>query len=144
MMDYSARLDALQKRVEDAKSAAQSAVTESRDQLRQRIGQAQVDMNLAVKDAQQRAGEATDSARSKWAQMKADAAAKMDDLKAKIDKRNAQQDANIAVNDADWAEEDAADAIDYAAWAVDNARLAMLDAIDARLYADDLAKVAGS
>jgi hypothetical protein len=31
MMDYSAQLDALQKRVEDAKSAAQFAVTGSRD-----------------------------------------------------------------------------------------------------------------
>ena len=45
-----------------------------------------------------------------------------------------------AATDADWAEADAADAIDYADWAVDNAQLAMLDAIDARAYADGLAK----
>ena len=38
------------------------------------------------------------------------------------------------------AEAEAADAIDYAEWAVDNAQLAMLDAIDARTYADQLAK----
>jgi hypothetical protein len=42
------------------------------------------------------------------------------------------------------AEADAADALDFAAWAVDNAQLAMLDAIDARVYADDLAKAATS
>jgi hypothetical protein len=67
-------------------------------------------MNLAVKDAKRQAGAAATSARSKWAQMKADAA----------------------------------DAIDYAEWTVDNARLAVLDAIDARAYADERAKAAGA
>ena len=38
----------------------------------------------------------------------------------------------------------AAAAIDYAAWTVDNARLAVLDAIDARAYADDLATTVSS
>jgi hypothetical protein len=33
---------------------------------------------------------------------------------------------------------------DYAAWTVDNARLAVLDAIEARGYADELAKAANS
>ena len=35
-------------------------------------------------------------------------------------------------------------ALDYASWTVDNARLAVLDAIDARVYADELARTAGS
>lgn len=39
---------------------------------------------------------------------------------------------------------EASAAIDYAAWAVDNARLAALDALDARAYADELAKKVGS
>ena len=34
--------------------------------------------------------------------------------------------------------------IDFAAWTVDNARLVVLDAIDARVYADELATTAGS
>ena len=38
----------------------------------------------------------------------------------------------------------AAAAIDYASWTVDNARLAVLDAIDARVYADELASRAGA
>ena len=37
------------------------------------------------------------------------------------------------------AEADAYAAIDYADWAVENARVAILDAIDARIYADDKA-----
>ena len=115
-----------------------------RAQLKQRIDQAQVDANLALKDAKQQADQAAEVAESKWAQMKADAAAKMDDVKTKIDKRADQRDAKVAATDADWAELEASDAIDYAAWAVYSAKLAVLDALDARVYAADLAKTAGS
>jgi hypothetical protein len=68
----------------------------------------------------------------------------MDDAKAKIDKRNRQMDAKLAAREADWADADAADALDFAAWAVDNAELAILDAIDARVYADERAQAVGS
>ena len=52
------------KRAAEAKASVQAAATESRDQLRQRIDQAQVDANLAMKDAQQQAGEAASRGRS--------------------------------------------------------------------------------
>ena len=143
-MDFSGQLDDLQQRAAKAKQAAQAAASESRDQVRQRIDQAKVDADLAAKDARQQVGEAATRARSKWAQMKADAAARMDDFDAKMDRRADQIDANIATDQADGAEADAADAIDFAAWTVDNARLAVLDAIDARVYADELAKPAGA
>jgi hypothetical protein len=55
-MDFSAKLDDLQQRAADAKAAAQAAVSESREQLRQRIDQARVDVDLAAKDARQDAG----------------------------------------------------------------------------------------
>jgi F0F1-type ATP synthase membrane subunit b/b' len=105
-MDFSTQLDDLQQRAADAKTSAQAAVSESRDQLRQRIDQAKVEVDLAAKDARQQVDEAAASARSKWAQMKADAA----------------------------------DTIEFAAWTVDHARLAVLDAIDSRVYADELAQ----
>jgi hypothetical protein len=76
--------------------------------------------------------------------MKADAAARRDDVKAKIDQRNRELDAKTAASEAGWAEADAADALDYAAWTVSDARLAVLDAIDARAYADERAKQAAS
>jgi hypothetical protein len=117
---------------------------ESREQLRQRIDQARVDVDLAVKDARQQVGEAAASARSTWAQMKADAAARMDDVDAKMDRRADQHDAKLAARQADGAEADAADAIEFAAWTVDHGRLTVLDAIDARAYADDLARSAGA
>jgi low affinity Fe/Cu permease len=143
-MDFSAQLDELQRRVAETKSTVQAAATESREQLRQRIDQIQTNMDQTAKEAKQQTGQAADRAQSKWAQMKADATAKREDVKAKIDKRTRQLDAKAAASDADWAEADAADALDYAAWTVDNARLATLDAIDARAYADERAKAASS
>jgi F0F1-type ATP synthase membrane subunit b/b' len=56
-------------RAAEAKRAVQAVTVETRDQLGKRIDQAQADIDLAVKDAQQQASEAADSARSKWAQM---------------------------------------------------------------------------
>ena len=50
-----------------------------------------------------------------------------------------QVDSDFASSDADMAEADAYAAIDYADWAVENARVAILDAIDARVYADEKA-----
>jgi hypothetical protein len=94
--------------------------------------------------AKQQAAETADRAKSKWAQMKADAAAQREDIKAKINKRADQLDAKAAATDADWAEQDAADAIDYAAWMVYDAQLAVLDALDARAYADERARIAST
>jgi len=140
-MDFSSQLDGLQHQVADARTGVQVAATESRDQLRQRIDQAQADQNRVATDAQRSAAA---PASSKWKQMRADAAAKMDDVQARIDKRTRQIDADMAATDADMAEADATDAIDYAAWTIDSARLAILDAVDARAYANMQAGTAAS
>jgi hypothetical protein len=59
-----------------------------------------------------------------------------EDIKAKIEKRADQLDAKAAATDADWAEQDAADALDYAVYVIYDAQLAVLDALDARAYAE--------
>lgn len=143
-MNYSERLDAIQQRVAAAKAAVQDAGRESREQLKQRIDRAQDDIDRATESARQRADQDGDSAPSKWAQIRADAAAKTENVKGKIDKRNRELDSRAAAGEANWAENDAIEALDLADWAVDNARLAVLDAIDARVYAEQLAKVASS
>ena len=53
-------------------------------------------------------------------------------------------DAKTADSEADWAEGDAVAALDYADWTLSSARLAVLDAIYARSYADERAKDAAS
>jgi hypothetical protein len=61
-----------------------------------------------------------------------------------MDRRADQRDAKLAARQADGADADAADAIEFAAWTVDHGRLAVLDAIDARASADDLARSAST
>jgi hypothetical protein len=139
-MDLTAQFEALQKRTSEATSAVRAATTEPREQVWQRIDQAQVDVNVTLTDAKQQPGQAANRAPSKWAQMKTDAAAKREDVKSKIDKRADRLDASTAAAEAEWTEGTAADAIDLASWAVENARLAALDAVEARAYADELAK----
>jgi hypothetical protein len=141
-MDFTTQLDTLKKRVDDTVAATKAAAQEDRAKLQQRIQKAEVDANLALKDTEQKAGAAADRAQSKWAQAKADAAAKRDDVKAKIDKRNQLMDAKGAAADAEWAERDADDAISFASWAVDNARIAILDALDAAAYSAELSSAA--
>jgi formate-dependent nitrite reductase cytochrome c552 subunit len=86
-MDFSAQLEKLQQRVTEMVASVRAASAETHDQLKQRIDQAQVDVNLGLMDVKQQAEQASDQAQSKWAQMKADASAKMDEIKAEIDQR---------------------------------------------------------
>jgi hypothetical protein len=133
-MDFYAKLDGLQQQIVQTKSTVQAATTESREQIRQRIDQAKAETDRPAPGAKQ-SPQGRD-AQNKWAKMRADASDKMGEVKARIDKRNREMDAGMAANDADWAETDAVEAIDYAAWTLDNARVSMLDAIDARAYAN--------
>ena len=95
-MDFSSQLDELERRAVEAKQAAQAAVSESRDQLRQRIDQAKAEVDQQATDARQDAQAATDKARCTWVQMRADAAAKLHDFQAKLDRRADQHDAKLA------------------------------------------------
>jgi len=55
-MDFPAQFQTLETRTAEALASVRSATSESRDQLRARIDQAQVDLDLASKDAKQKAG----------------------------------------------------------------------------------------
>jgi hypothetical protein len=133
-MDFAAELDGLQQQVARMKSAVQAASTESREELRQRIDQAQVDTGRVARETHHSAQ--AREAQTKWVKMRADASDKMSEVKARIDKRNRETDAKVAAEEADWAYSDALNAIDFAARTLDNARLAILDAIDGRAYAN--------
>jgi 2',3'-cyclic-nucleotide 2'-phosphodiesterase (5'-nucleotidase family) len=143
-MDFSEQLQDLENRVAATQASVKTAATENHDQLKKRIGEAQVDMDRALKETKQEAAQAGDRAQSGWAQIKADASAKVANVKEKADKRAGQIDARMAGDDAQWAEADAQSAIDFADWAVENARLVILDAIDARVYANERAHAVGA
>ena len=136
------RLEALQQRVATTMAAVHAAAAESDAQLKQRIDRAQAELDRSAEITREQLAQASDSVRATWAELKSEAAARMSNVKANLDRRALQMDAKGAAKEADWAEADAADALDFADWAVENAELAMLDAIHARTYADELVKAA--
>lgn len=135
-MNVSDQVDDLQKRAAELKSSFDQARRETNEQVKARIDHLKTDIATRQDAAREKAGQAGDRAQSQWKSMKSDAAAKRADFQARIDRKRDERDVKKAENDAEDAEADAADALDYASWAVDQAQLAVLDAIDARSWAD--------
>jgi DNA repair exonuclease SbcCD ATPase subunit len=138
-MSISEQVDTLQQRTAALKSSADQARHETAEQIKARIDQTKADIAANQDALKAQAGQAAEHAQSQWKSMKADAAAKTQDLHDRIDRQRYERDAKKAERQAEDAEEDAADALDYALWVVDQAQLAVLDAIDARSWADALA-----
>ena len=138
-VDYDKKLEELRVKVAEVQAATKAAATETHDQIQERIGEAQAKIDKGMNAAKADAQQTGDKAKSRFAQAQADASARVAQAKRDIDRRGDQFDANIAESDADWAESDAVAAIDFADWAVDQARVAILDAIDARIYAQQKA-----
>ena len=135
-MSISEQVDALQKRVAELKNSADQARQETNEQVKARISQAKVDIAARESAVKEKTEQAADQTQNQWKKLQADNAAKMKDLHDRIGRQREERDVKKAQKEADNAEEDAADALDYAAWAVDQAQLAVLDAIDARTWAD--------
>ena len=80
---------------------------------------------------------ATDTASRDWNTVKAKIAADMGALKANVAEAKHDRDVKHAENRADRLEWEAAFAIDYAIASIEQANLAVLDAIDGRLAAEE-------
>jgi hypothetical protein len=135
-MSISEQVDALQQRTAALKSSAEQAQHETAAQIKARIDQTKADIAAKQAAVKAQAGQATEHAQSQWKLMKASAAAKTQDLHDRIGRQRDEHDVKKAEQQAEDAEDDAADALDYALWVVDQAQLAVLDAIDARSWAD--------
>ena len=138
-MTISDQIDALQKRAADLKSSFDKSRKETNEQVKARLSHAKADIDARQGAAKDKAEQAADRTQSQWKSMKADAAAKVQALHDRVDRKRDEHDVKEAARDADVAEQDAADALDYASWAVDQAQLAVLDAVDARTWADERA-----
>ena len=135
-MSISEQVDALQKRAGDLKSSASQALRETNEQIKARIDKAKTDIAARQDAVKEKSGQGADRAQSQWQSLKADAEAKNKDMRDRIGRKREERDVKKAERQAEDAEADAADALDYASWAVDQAQLAVLDAIDARTWAD--------
>jgi hypothetical protein len=135
-MSVSEQVDALQKRAADLKSSADQARHETNEQVKARIDKTRADIVTRQDAVKAKVGQAADQAQGQWKSLKADAAAKTRDLRDRMDHQRDEHDAKKAERQAEAAEEDAADALDYALWVIDQAELSVLNAIDARSWAD--------
>jgi hypothetical protein len=135
-MSISDQVDALQQRTADLKSSFEQSKKETNEQVKKRLDKTKADIEARQDAVKTKAGQAAGRTQSQWAAMKADAAAKQAAFHAKMDRKRDEHDAKVAERDAEDAEADATDALDYASWAVDQAQLAVLDAADARTWAD--------
>jgi hypothetical protein len=136
LMSVSEQVEALQKRAAELKSSATQAQHETNEQIKARVDKTRADIVTRQDAVKAKADQAADRAQGQWKSMKADAAAKAQDLRDRMDRQRDERDARKAERQAEDAEDDAADALDYALWVVDQAELAVLDAIDARSWAD--------
>lgn len=132
-------IDAVQEQAAELRVTTEQAREETRDEVSARIEQVRADLAAQRQSARDKAGHAASRAQGQWESMRADVAAKMQDLHARITRMRDEQDVKKAGHRAELAEADAEEALDFARWAVSEAQLYVLDAIDARAWADERA-----
>ena len=138
------RLSELKQYLDQIQASLSAARKETHQQLQARMHQVAAAAQSATADAAQKVEESSAEAKSRWSTFKSHLDAKKDEIAHRIDARAKQHDLKHAVRTADLAEYDAIDAIDFAELALHNAYLSVLDALDARLYADELAAAEGN
>jgi hypothetical protein len=133
LSDQLSDLSARAKNLETAVTAAQK---ESHDKLVSRTEEAHASAIALVDKVKQSVKTARDDGSTKWSAMQAKLGADMDGLKARVSEKKRAISARLAERYAEDAEDDAGFAIDYAIASIAQAKLAVFDAISARLDAD--------
>jgi hypothetical protein len=129
-----AELSVRAKHAEDAFTAAQK---EAHDKIEVRKQQAHTAATTAVTKVNQEIKSAGNSAARDWNAVKAKVAADMNALKADAAEAKYEHDVKRAASRAERLEWEAGFAIDYAIASVEQANLAVLDAVDGRLAAEE-------
>jgi hypothetical protein len=133
----SEQLADLSVRAKSAEQALDSAEKEAHDKVVARKEQAHAAATKAVEKVNKEVKSANDTAARNWSAVKAKIADDVNHLKANVAHAKHEHDAKRADNKADRLEWEAGFAIDYAIAAVEQAKLAVLDAVDGRLAAEE-------
>jgi hypothetical protein len=134
LSDLLADLSVRTKNTEDAVAAAQN---EAHDKLAARKEEARAAAAKATEKLNQEMKSLGDSTTRNWNAVRAKIAADMSALKANVAEAKHDRDARRAENRAEQLESEAGFAIDYAIASVEQARLAVLDALDGRVAAEE-------
>ena len=124
-------------RAKGAEQALDAAEKEAHDKIVARKEQAHAAATKAVEKVNQEVKSANDTANRNWSAVKAKIADDMNRLKVNVAHAKHQHDVKRAENRADRREWEAEFAIDYAIASVEQAKLAVLDAVDGRLAAEE-------
>ena len=136
----SEQLADLSARAKSAEDALDAAEKEAHDKIVARKAAAHAAATNAVEKVNQEIKSANTTAARDWSVVKAKVAADLNALKADIAHAKHDRDVKRVENRAERLESDAAFAIDYAIASVEQARLAVLDAVDGRLAAEEAKK----
>ncbi len=137
MAKLSNQLADLSVHAKSAEDAVEAAEKEAHDKIVSRREQAHAAATKAVEKVNQEIKSATDSTTKNWNTVKAKIAADMNSLKANVAHAKHDHDVKHAEHRADRLEWEEGFAIDYAVASVEQAKLAVLDAIDGRLAAEE-------
>ena len=127
------QLSDLSVRAKNVENAAMAAQKEGHDKVVARTAEARASATAAVDKVKQSVKAANDAGSAKWGAMEAKLGADLDALKMRVAEKKRAVDAKIAEREAEYAENDASFAIDYAIASIEQAKLAVFDAISARI-----------
>ena len=128
----------LAERAKHAEEQATAARTEAHDKIQARQSEAKAAAAKRRKAMEVRRDGVKDDISTDWNGLHASVRAQNEKIRAKLDEKRNDHDAAAAERRAKRAEYNAEDAIDFALYAIDMAEAEVLEAIDARVIADDL------
>jgi len=136
MKPLSEQLAELSVRAKGAEDAFEGAKKEARDKIEARKAEALSAAKTAVEKVNQQIKSAGESATRDTKALQAKITADVNALKAHVVEAKHGLDVKLAEKNAELLEDDAGFAIDYAIASIEQARLAVLDAVDGRLAAE--------
>jgi hypothetical protein len=142
MKALSESLEALAGRVKVFEDSATATVEADRAELEKRRHEIDEAVNTDVSELESAINEAAEAGRTWWNETKAAMKRPLDELRGRVDKRQSEHELHRALRTATAAEEDAAAAIEVATYFLNVAEYAVIDAVLARMAADDLAEAA--
>ena len=146
MKPLSQSLEDLATRVKVLEDSATATFEADRAKLEQRRHEIDDAFKQDVGELESAVREASLAGRNWWVETKASMKRPLDELRGRVDKRQSEHEVKRAVRAAEAAEEDAAAAIELADYFLNVAEYAVIDAVLARMAADDLvgAETAGA
>ena len=139
LMDASQRLAKLSERAKEAEDHASAAQNQAKADVEKSANEARARAEAHAEELHQSAAATGAQISASWNDMQKSWSNHMAQVRRGIDDKKGQLDARRAETRADDAEADALFAIDYAYGTVEEAEYAVLDAISARMEAEDRA-----